>query len=99
MKYMELLKRQKVPTQSTAKTALTPFDSKGSTQGSHFQAKKELTEAEKLTQLQSSDWRQFCDNHENYLPDSYCTLKRDRCRDPFTDCIGWRIKNKKESLH
>jgi hypothetical protein len=97
VKYMELLKRQKTPTQSTAKTALTPFGSKGSAQGSHFQAKKELTEAEKLTQLQSSDWRWFCDSHERSMQD-LCSVKHNSL-DPMTDCIGWRLKQGKKVDH
>ena len=92
MKYMELLKRQKTPTQSTAKTALTPFGSKGSTQGGNFQAKKEPTKAEKLTRQQSSDWRWFCDSHERTLPDGKCEVKHDRL-DPMTACVGWQLKN------
>ena len=97
MKYMELLKRQKAPTQSTAKTALTPFGSKGSTQGGNFQAKIEFTEDEKHKQQQSSDWRQFCDSHERSLPGESCPVKHSR--DPFTDCIGWQIKTGKEVIH
>jgi hypothetical protein len=53
-----------------------------------------LSPAELLMQQQSTDWRQFCDSHENDLPDSYCKLKRDRCRDPFTTCTGWELKTK-----
>jgi hypothetical protein len=96
---MELLKRQKAPTQSTAKTALTPFGSKGSTQGSLFQAKKELSLADQELQRRSSDWRWFCDSHENTLPDSYCKLKRDRPQDQFTDCIGRQMKSSKSLLN
>jgi hypothetical protein len=42
-------------------------------------------------QKASSDWRWFCDSHENDLPDSYCPVKHDRL-DPMTDCVGWQIK-------
>ena len=98
MKYLELLKRQKTPTQGTVKTALTPFGSKGSTQGSHFLAKKEFTETEMLLQQLSSDWRQFCDSHERSLG-GYCPLKRDSPQDQFTDCVGWQMKTGKEVIH
>ena len=49
-------------------------------------------------QQQSSDWRWFCDSHERALG-GYCPLKRDRLRDPFTDCIGWKMKTGKEVIH
>ena len=97
MKYMELLKRQKAPTQSTAKTALTPFGSKGSTQGGHFRAKEKLTEAEKLLQLSSSEWRWFCDSHGRSMQD-LCPVKHNSL-DPMTDCIGWRLKQGKKVDH
>jgi hypothetical protein len=52
-----------------------------------------LSPADLEAQQKSTDWRQFCDNHENNLPDSYCTLKRDKSRDPFTNCVGYQLKN------
>ena len=43
MKYLDLLKkRQNTPTHGTAKTALTTFYSKCSTQGRHFSGKQDL---------------------------------------------------------
>ena len=61
------------------------------------QVKTKLSADEKI-QHQSSDWRQFCDSHERALG-GYCPLKRDRLRDPFTDCIGWKMKTGKEVIH
>jgi hypothetical protein len=62
-------------------------------QSSDFAEVITLSPADLEAQQKSTDWRQFCDNHENDLPDSYCTLKRDKCRDPFTNCVGYQLKN------
>lgn len=46
-------------------------------------------------QQQSSDWRWFCDSHERTLL-GQCPVKHSR--DPFTDCVGWKLKNG-QTLH
>ncbi len=57
------------------------------------QVKTKLSADEKIQQ-QSSDWRQFCDSHERSLPGESCPVKHDRY-DPFTNCKGWQLKNRK----
>jgi hypothetical protein len=57
-----------------------------------------LPPADLKIQQASSEWRWFCDSHERALG-GYCPLKRDRPRDPFTDCIGWKMKTGKEVIH
>ena len=52
-----------------------------------------LSPADLEIQQQSSDWRWFCDSHERALPGSDCPVKH--ARDPFTNCIGWQIKQKR----
>lgn len=48
-------------------------------------------------QQQASEWRWFCDSHERTLPDGECQERHDRY-DPFTNCVGWKLKNRR-TLH
>ena len=73
---MELLKRQKTPTQGTAKTALTPFGCKGSMQGSHFQAKNELSLADQVKRSTLTKNEQaLADEAERR--DDFCNMHRE----------------------
>jgi hypothetical protein len=54
-----------------------------------------LTHYEAALMERSSDWQQFCDNHERTLPGGMCLLKRQRCADPFNTCEGWQLKKKR----
>lgn len=47
---------------------------------------------------QASDIVRFCLAHENTYPDGHCPVKNSK-QDPFTNCVGWQLKQGKRVTH
>jgi hypothetical protein len=52
--------------------------------------------ADQRLQQNASDFVRFCMTHENTFANGHCPVKHSR--DPFTKCVGWQIKTKRETL-